>query len=78
MPEQLELLAFRCYPGGRRVRPRRGDRVGERARASVDGAAPPELGLAEATLALAVAEAGNVERAAVIAEQAHATVQAGQ
>jgi len=78
MPEQLELLAFRCYLAAEEFDLDAAIEVGERARASLDGAAPPELGLAEATLALAVAEAGDVERAAAIAEKAHATVQAGQ
>ena len=76
--EQLEILAFRCYLATEEFDIDAAIELGERARASADGATPPALGLAEATLALAVAEAGDVERAAAIAEHAHATVDAGQ
>ena len=53
--------------------------IGERALAvAATGAAPPEVGLVEAALAVAFAEAGNGERAAGLAEQASARLEVGE
>jgi predicted ATPase/DNA-binding SARP family transcriptional activator len=52
--------------------------IGERALAlAATGTDTPEVGLAQATLALAVARAGDIERGAVLAEQARATLAEG-
>ena len=52
--------------------------IGERALAlAATGTDTPQVGLAQAALALAVADAGDVERGATLAEQARATLEGG-
>jgi predicted ATPase len=77
--ERLELLAFLCYLATEELDLDAAIEIGERALAlAATGAAPPGTGLVEAALALALAKAGNVERAHALAEQAHATLEAGE
>jgi predicted ATPase/DNA-binding SARP family transcriptional activator len=79
LDRRLELLAFFCYLATEELDFAAAIEIGERAlAAAATGAAPQEVGLVEATLALAVAQAGNVERAAALAEHAHATLDAGE
>ena len=53
--------------------------IGERALAlEATGTDAPQVGFAQATLALAVAAAGDVERGATLAEQARATLEGGR
>ena len=77
--QRLELLAFLCYLATEELDLDAAIEIGERALAvAATGTAPPESGLVEATLALAVAQAGKVERAAALAERARATLDAGE
>jgi predicted ATPase/DNA-binding SARP family transcriptional activator len=75
--ERLELLAFLCYLATEELDLAAAMEIGERALALAAAETPrPEVGLVEATLALAVAHAGNVERAAALAEAACAKLDA--
>ncbi|WP_164737220.1 BTAD domain-containing putative transcriptional regulator [Georgenia sp. SYP-B2076] len=66
--EWLELQAFRCYLATEELDLDAAIEIGERALAVEGGeAASPELGLVEAALGLAIAEAGDVERGAALA-----------
>ena len=76
---RLEALGLSLLPRDRRARPRRRDRDRRaRARARSDRDDAPQVGFAQATLALAVAAAGDVERGATLAEQARATLEGGR
>jgi tetratricopeptide (TPR) repeat protein len=75
--ERLEFLAFLCYLATEERDLDAAIEIGERAMAvAATGVAPPEIGLVEAVLALAVAEAGDIKRALALAEQANATLEA--
>jgi predicted ATPase/DNA-binding SARP family transcriptional activator len=79
LDQRLELLAFLCFLATEELDLDAAIEIGERGLAvAAAGVAPPELGLVEATLALAVAEAGNLERAAALTEKARATLGAGE
>ena len=73
-PLRLELEAFLCFFATEEVNLDGAIEIGERALVATEPL-PPQAALVEATLALARAEAGDGERAAVLAEQAHARVQ---
>jgi predicted ATPase len=72
---RLELAAFQCFFATEELDLAAAIEIGERALAATEPQ-PPESGLVEATLSLALAEAGDGERAAVLAERAHARLQA--
>ena len=71
---RLELEAFRCYFATEEFDLDAAIEMGERALVATEPL-PPQAALVEVTLALARAEAGDGERAAVLAEQAHARIQ---
>jgi predicted ATPase len=75
---QLDALAVLCFLATEELDLDAAIEIGERALAiaatRTDG---PQVGLAQATLALAVAHAGDVERGATLAEQARATLEGG-
>ena len=71
---RLELEAFRCFFATEEFDLDAAIEIGERALVATEPL-PPQAALVEATLALARAEAGDGERAAVLAEQAHARIQ---
>jgi len=75
--ERLETLAFVCYLATEERDLDAAIEIGERALAvAATGAAPREIGLVEAVLALAVAEVGDINRADALAKQAHTTIKA--
>jgi predicted ATPase len=77
--QRLGVLALLCYLATEELDVDAAIEIGERAlTAAATAAAPPEIGLVEAALALAVAETGDVERAVALAEQARATLDAGE
>jgi tetratricopeptide (TPR) repeat protein len=71
---RLELLAFLCYLATEELDFDVAIDAGEHALA-VTEPLPPQSGLVEAALSLAFAESGDSERAAVLAEKAHARLQ---
>ena len=71
---RLELEAFLCFFATEEFDLDAAIEIGERALVATEPL-PPQAALVEATLALARAEAGDGERAAVLAEQAHARIQ---
>jgi predicted ATPase/DNA-binding SARP family transcriptional activator len=77
LAERLELLTFHCYLATEEFDVDAAIAIGEAALADTAGPAPPEIGLLEAVLARAVAEAGDVERAAVLAERGCANLGRG-
>jgi predicted ATPase len=77
--ERLEVLAFLCYLATEELDLDAAIAIGERALAlAVTETAAPAIGLVEATLALAYAKAGNVERARALAERARASLELGE
>jgi predicted ATPase/DNA-binding SARP family transcriptional activator len=74
-PLRLELEAFLCFFATEELDLAAAIEVGERALVANEPR-PPQSALVEATLSLALAESGDGERAAVLAEQAHARLQA--
>jgi predicted ATPase len=68
---RLELEAFLCYFATEELDLEAAIEIGERALAATEPR-PPESALVEAALSLALAESGEAERAAVLAESAHA------
>jgi predicted ATPase/DNA-binding SARP family transcriptional activator len=79
LAERLELLAFHCYLATEEFDIDAAIAIGEGALAdAADPAqAPPEIGLVEAALARAVAEAGDLERAAALAERGWVALDSG-
>ena len=73
---RLELEAFLCYFATEELDLAAAIAAGERALAATEEPRPPESALVEAVLSLALAESGDGERAAVLAEKAHARLQA--
>jgi tetratricopeptide (TPR) repeat protein len=73
-PLRLELEAFRCYFATEELDLDTAIEAGERALAASEPL-PPQAALVEAVLALALAESGDGERAAVLAERANARLQ---
>jgi predicted ATPase/DNA-binding SARP family transcriptional activator len=74
---RLEAAAFICYLQTEELELDSAIETAERALALVrDGATPPQAGLLQAVLALALAESGNDEAAAPLAEEASAGVEA--
>jgi predicted ATPase/DNA-binding SARP family transcriptional activator len=74
---RIELLAGLCYLAAEEVDPDAALAAGERARARAATAAEPrQLGLAQLTLALALAQSGDEERADAVAQDACATLEA--
>ena len=78
LAQRLELLAFDCYLATEELDFDAATDAGERALAIASTLAAPETGLVKATLALALAEAGEVERATALAEQATAELAGGE
>jgi tetratricopeptide (TPR) repeat protein len=72
---RLELEAFLCYFATEELDLDAAIEIGERVLAATEPR-PPESALVEAALSLALAESGEAERAAVLAENAHARLQA--
>ncbi|HET8651004.1 MAG TPA: BTAD domain-containing putative transcriptional regulator [Gaiellaceae bacterium] len=73
---RLDALAGLCFLATEELDLDAAIEIGERALASaVPGTDAPQVGFAQATLALAVAHAGDVERGATLAEQARATLE---
>ena len=72
---RLEMMAFLCYFATEELDLDAAIEVGERALAG-SGPRPPQSALVEVALSLAVAESGDGERAAVLAEKAHSRLQA--
>jgi predicted ATPase/DNA-binding SARP family transcriptional activator len=76
---RLEALAVLCFLATEELDLDTAIEIGERALAfAATGTDTPEVGLAQATLALAVADAGDIERGAALAEQARATLEGGR
>ena len=73
-PLRLELEAFLCFFATEELDLDTAIEIGERALVATEPL-PPQAALVEATLALARAEAGDGERAAVLAERAHSRLQ---
>jgi predicted ATPase/DNA-binding SARP family transcriptional activator len=74
---RLEVAAFICYLQTEELDLDGAIETAERALALVpNGARPPQSSLLQAVLALALAESGNDELAAALAEEAHAGVEA--
>ena len=73
-PLRLELEAFLCFFATEELDLDTAIEIGERALVATEPL-PPQSALVEAALALALAESGDGERAAVLAEQAHARLQ---
>ena len=73
-PLRLELEGFRCFFATEELDLDTAIEIGERALVATEPL-PPQSALVEAALALALAESGDGERAAVLAEQAHARLQ---
>ena len=71
---RLELEAFLCFLATEELDLDAAIEIGERALAATEPL-PPQSALVEAALALARAESGDSERAAVLAERAHARLQ---
>lgn len=71
---RLELEGFRCFFATEELDLDTAIEIGERALVAAEPL-PPQAALVEAALALARAESGDSERAAVLAEQAHARLQ---
>ena len=72
---RLELVAFLCFLATEELDLDAAIEAGERALAATEPRAP-QSALVEAALSLALAESGDCERAVVLAEEAHARVQA--
>jgi predicted ATPase/DNA-binding SARP family transcriptional activator len=73
---RLDALAVLCFLATEELDLDAAIEIGERALAvAATGTGAPQVGLAQATLALAVAHAGDVERGAALAEQARATLE---
>ena len=72
---RLELVAFLCFLATEELDLDAAIEAGERALAATEPR-PPQSALVEAALSLALAESGDRERAAVLAEEAHARLQA--
>jgi predicted ATPase/DNA-binding SARP family transcriptional activator len=72
---RLELVAFLCYLATEELDLDTAIEAGERALAGPEPR-PPQAALVEAALSLAVAASGDRERAVVLAESAHESVQA--
>ena len=70
VPLRLELEAFRCFFATEELDLDTAIEIGERALVATEPL-PPQAALVEAALALARAESGDSERAAVLAERAH-------
>ena len=73
-PLRLELEGFLCFFATEELDLDTAIEIGERALVATEPL-PPQAALVEAALALALAESGDGERAAVLAEQAHARLQ---
>ena len=73
-PLRLELEVFRCFFATEELDLDTAIEIGERALVATEPL-PPQAALVEAALALALAESGDGERAAVLAEQADARLQ---
>jgi predicted ATPase/DNA-binding SARP family transcriptional activator len=74
---RLDALAVLCFLATEELDLDAAIEIGERTLAvAATGTNAPQVGLAQATLALAVADAGDVERGAALAEQARATLNA--
>jgi predicted ATPase len=75
---RLDALACLCFLATEELDLEAAIEIGERALAcGATGTNAPQVGFAQATLALAVATAGDVERGAALAEQARAALEAG-
>jgi predicted ATPase len=75
---RLDALASLCFLATEELDLEAAIEIGERALAGgATGTSAPQVGFAQATLALAVATAGDVERGATLAEHARATLEAG-
>ena len=72
---RLELVAFLCFLATEELDLDAAIEAGERALAATEPR-PPQSALVEAALSLALAESGDSERAAVLAEKAHARLEA--
>jgi predicted ATPase/DNA-binding SARP family transcriptional activator len=76
---RLDALGVLCFLATEELDLAAAIEIGERALAlAATGTDTPHVGLAQATLALAVADAGDIERAAALAEQARATLEGGR
>ena len=73
-PLRLELEGFRCYFATEELDLGTAIEIGERALVATEPL-PPQAALVEGALALARAESGDSERAAALAESAHARLQ---
>jgi predicted ATPase/DNA-binding SARP family transcriptional activator len=73
-PLRLELETFRCFFATEELDLDSAIEAGERALAATEPL-PPQAALVEAVVALAHAESGDSERAAVLAERGHARLQ---
>ena len=74
---RIELLATLCYLATEELDLDAALSAGERALAlAASGAAPKQLGLAQLTVALALAQSGDEERADAMAQRAYATLEA--
>jgi predicted ATPase/DNA-binding SARP family transcriptional activator len=73
---RLDALAGLCFLATEELDLDAAIEIGERTLASAaPGTDAPQVGFAQATLALAVADAGDIERGATLAEQARATLE---
>jgi predicted ATPase len=76
---RLDALAGLCFLATEELDLDAAIEIGERALSfAVTGTNAPQVSFAHATLALAVAHAGDVERGAALAEQARATLEGGE
>jgi predicted ATPase/DNA-binding SARP family transcriptional activator len=73
-PLRLELEGFRCFFATEELDLGTAIEIGKRALVGIEPL-PPQAALVEASLALALAESGDGERAAVLAESAHARLE---
>ena len=71
---RLELEGFRCYFAAEELDLGTAIELGEHALVATEPL-PPQSALVEASLAIALAESGDGERAAMLADQAHARLQ---
>src|SRR6266511_2628250 len=76
---RLEALAILCFLATEELDLDAAIEIGERALAlAATGIDTPQFGLVQATLALAVADGGDIERGVTLAEQARATLEGGR
>jgi predicted ATPase/DNA-binding SARP family transcriptional activator len=76
---RLEALAILCFLATEELDLDAAIEIGEHALAvAATGTETTQVGLAQATLALAVADTGDIERGAILAEQARATLEGGR